>query len=82
VFQQTEAYRELYNLRSGVEGVISQAAYTLGMRRTRYRSSAKVHLQHLLTAAAINLRRTVDWLLDVPIAMTRKSYFAALAPTC
>ena len=34
-------YRGLYNLRSGVEGVISQAAYTLGMRRTRYRGSAK-----------------------------------------
>jgi transposase len=79
-FQQTEAYRDLYNLRSGVEGVISQAAYTLGMRRTRYRGSAKVHLQHLLTAAAINLRRTIDWLLGVPTATTRKGYFAALAP--
>ena len=80
-FQKTDAFRDLYALRAGVEGVISQAAFTLGMRRARYRGSAKVHFQHLMTAAAINLRRTIDWFLGVPTATTRTTHFAALAPT-
>jgi transposase len=80
-FQQTDAFHELYALRAGVEGVISQAAFTLGMRRARYLGSAKVHFQHLMTAAAINLRRTIDWFLGVPTATTRTTHFAALAPT-
>jgi transposase len=80
-FQQTNAFRDLYALRAGVEGVISQAAFTLGMRRAGYRGSAKVHFQHLMTAAAINLRRAIDWLLGIPIATTRTTQFATLAPT-
>ena len=37
-------------------------------------------LQHIATAAAINLNRLVAWLEEVPRAMTRTSRFAALAP--
>ena len=81
VFQQTKDYRELYALRSGVEGVISRAAYTLGMCRARYRGLTKVHFQHLMTAAAVNLRQAIDWFLGVPTATTRKTHFAVLAPT-
>jgi transposase len=64
-----------------VEGVISQAAFTLGVRRARYRGTANVHFQHLMTAAAINLRRTIDWFLGVPAATIRTTHFAALALT-
>jgi len=39
------------------------------------------HFQHLMIAAAINLRRTINWFLGVPTATTRITHFAALAPT-
>jgi transposase len=48
------------------------------MRRSRYRGLAKTHLQHLATAAAINVKRAVNWLLGEPLATTRQSHFAAL----
>ena len=52
----------------------------LGLRRTRYRGLAKTHLQHVATAAAINVDRIVAWLDERPRATTRTSRFAALAP--
>src|SRR5258708_2091775 len=50
-----------------------------GLRRSRYRGMNKTHLQHLVTAAVINLVRTLDWLDGKPLAKTRTSKFAALA---
>jgi transposase len=50
------------------------------MRRTRYRGQAKTHLQHLATAAAINLKRALAWLGGVPRAKTYRSQFARLEP--
>jgi transposase len=79
-YQETEAFREAYAVRAGVEGVISQAAYTLGLRRARYRGLDKTHLQNVATATAINLRRAVAWLLGKPTAKARITRFAALAP--
>jgi transposase len=40
----------------------------------------KTHLQHVATAAAINIDRLVAWLEERPRATTRTSRFAALAP--
>jgi transposase len=77
-YQQTEAFKEQYKVRAGVEGTISQSVVALGMRRSRYRGLARSHLQHLGTAAAINLKRAVNWLWGKPLATTRKSHFAAL----
>jgi transposase len=51
-----------------------------GLRRTRYWGVAKTHLQHVATAAAINIDRIVAWLDERPRAQTRTSRFAALAP--
>lgn len=51
------------------------------MRRTRYRGLIKTHLHHIATATAINVMRMVDWILDKPLASTRTSHFARLAPT-
>jgi len=51
-----------------------------GLRRTRFRGLAKTHLQHVATAAAINIDRIVAWLEERPRATTRTSRFAALAP--
>jgi transposase len=49
-----------------------------GLRRSRYRGLAKTHLQHVATAAAINLERLAAWFRAVPRA-ARTSRFAALA---
>jgi hypothetical protein len=50
-----------------------------GLRRSRYRGLAKAHLQHVATAAAIDLGRLSDWFRATPRAATRTSRFAALA---
>ena len=39
---------------------------------------AKIGLQHLATAAALNLDRLAAWLTERPLAPTRVSRFAAL----
>jgi len=71
--------QQRYALRAGIEGTISQGVRAFGLRRTRYRGQAKTHLQHVATAAAINLERIWAWLEGVPHATTRTSRFAALA---
>jgi transposase len=77
--EQTDEFKQAYKKRAGVEGTISQAVGVLGMRRTRYRGLDKVHLQHLMTAAAMNLMRVLDWLSGKQRSTTRKSAFARLA---
>jgi transposase len=79
-YQETEAFRERYKKRAGVEGTISQGTRSFGLRHTRYVGLTKTHLQHVLIAAAINLKRAVTWLQEGPKAQTRQSPFMALAP--
>jgi transposase len=76
----TEAGKQLYNKRAGIEGTISQGVRAFGLRQTRYRGLAKTHLQHIATAAAINFQRIVAWFDNIPRAKTRTSRFARLAP--
>ena len=78
--QQTEDWQTRYNRRAGIEGTISQGVNAFGLRRSRYLSLAKTHLQHILTSAAINVVRMVAWLQGQPHAKTRISRFASLAP--
>lgn len=78
-YQRTAEFKERYKARSGVEGTISEAAFALGARRARYRGLPKTHLQHVATAAAMNLKRVVAWLDGVPRSGTRVSHFARLA---
>jgi hypothetical protein len=73
-----QTFKELYKRRAGIEGTMSQAAFALGMRRTRSRGIKKTHLHHIATATAINLQRCVDWLWEVPRSKTYKSPFARL----
>jgi len=80
--QNTDEFKQKYASRAGVEGTISQGTRGFGLRRSRYMGLAKTRLQHILTAAAINLMRTADWLEQAPRAQTRLSHFAALAPVC
>jgi transposase len=46
------------------------------LRRSRYIGMAKTRLQHLATAAAINLERVSDWLAGIVQEKTRRSAFA------
>jgi transposase len=77
--QETPEFKERYKTRAGVEGTISQGVRTFQLRRTRYIGLAKTRLQHIATAAAINLTRAVSWMMDLPKAHTRVSHFRALA---
>jgi transposase len=69
-----------YGRRAGIEGTLSQGVRAFGLRRTRYRGLPKTHVQHVATAAAINIDRIVAWVDQRPRAQTRTSRFAALAP--
>jgi transposase len=77
--QMTDAFRRQYAARAGIEGTHEQAIRRCGLRRSRYIGLAKTHLQHLLTATAINMVRVTAWLEEIPRANTRRSAFAALA---
>ncbi len=55
--QQDTDWRRLYGLRSGAEGTIEEFAHGHRGRRCRYRGLAKTHVQHVLTALAINVER-------------------------
>lgn len=61
VEQTTAEFKHRYARRAGIEGTISVGVRTGELRRSRYRGQAKTHLQHVLMAVAINLRRLVAW---------------------
>ena len=44
----------------------------------RYLGQAKTHLQHLMTAAIMNVMRMLRWLAEEPKAKTPQSTFARL----
>jgi transposase len=55
--QQDPAWRRRYAVRSGIEGTVCEFAHGHGMRQCRYRGQPKAHLQHVLTAIAVNIER-------------------------
>jgi transposase len=77
---KNEAWQKEYAQRAGVEGTISQGIRGFGLRQCRYIGLAKTHLQHILTAAAINITRVDAWFTGRRRAKTRVSHFKALAP--
>ncbi|MFD3488834.1 transposase [Streptomyces sp. NPDC058665] len=40
-----------------MESTVNEFAHGHGMRRCRYRGQGKVHVQHVLTAIAVNIER-------------------------
>lgn len=79
--QQTQEFKTKYKKRAGIEGTISQGTRAFDLRRSRYLGLAKTHLQHLATAAAMNLTRVVTWFMaKKPKGLPYRSPFAALAP--
>jgi transposase len=76
--QATRAFSAHYALRSGIEATISQGVRAFGLRRSRYCGLKKTHLQHIGTAAAINLVRAIAWVDGDQLAPTRVSAFQRL----
>jgi transposase len=80
-FQKTPEFKTQYQARAGIEGTLAQGLRVANLRLARYVGLAKTALQHLLTAAAINLTRFGDWCTDRPRAKTRTAPFVLLART-
>jgi transposase len=78
-YQTTNEFQERYGTRAGVEGTISQGVRAFGLRRSRYIGLGKTHLQHVMTAVAMNIARLWNWWQGIPKAQTRVSHFASLA---
>ena len=76
--QQTGEFQRQYARRAGVKGTFTQANHHSDLRHACHIGIAKVHLQHLITAVALNLVRAIAWLAEVPRAQTRTCAFAAL----
>ncbi len=76
--QQTDAWKERYNVRAGVEGTISQAVRRTHLRRTPYRGQSKTRLANVLSATALNIIRVDAWLNETPLGTTRVSHLARL----
>ena len=55
--QQDPAWHKRYAVRSAIEGTVCEFAHGHGMRHCRYRGQPKAHLQHVLTAIAVNIER-------------------------
>lgn len=79
--QVSEAFKQLYAGRAGIEGSLSQGVRAFGLRQANYIGQAKTHLQHILIAIAINIVRVVAWLWEIPQTTTRVSPFARLVAT-
>jgi transposase len=77
--QQTDAFKQQYRQRAGIEGTLSQGVRKLGLRRTRYRGLERTRVQHMATAAAINLIRVYDWLSGARPVQAAPSPFMQLA---
>jgi transposase len=71
--QETEEFRQQYAARAGIEGPHEQAVRRSGLRRRRYIGHANAHMQHVLTAAALNVIRLDDWWAGAPVSRTRGS---------
>ena len=55
-----------------------QAIAVTGTRRSRYRGLAKTHLEHVYSAAALNLVRLDAYWNDQPLDRYRTSHLARL----
>ncbi len=77
--QETPLFRQRYATRAGIEATLSQGVRGMGLRRARYDGLHKTHLQHILTAVAINLVRIDAVLTQTPRGKTHRSNFARLA---
>jgi transposase len=77
--QTTQEFKDCYADRAGIEGTLSQGVRAFDLRRSRYIGLARTHLQHILSAVAMNVVRVMTWLTDPQPTRPRVSPFVALA---
>jgi transposase len=78
-YQTTREFKDYYADRAGIEGTLSQGVRAFDLRRSRYIGLARTHLQHILSAVAINVVRVMAWLTNPHPTKPRVSPFVALA---
>ena len=76
--EDTDAFKDTYRHRAGIEGVHSQATRAMGLRRSRYIGLRKTHLGHVAIATAVNVVQLTSWLRGEIPAQTRISPFKQL----
>jgi transposase len=76
--QTTTAFKAQYATRAGIESTLSQGVRAFDLRRSRYIGLAKTHLQHILIAVGINLKRVMAWLTHPQPTKPYIAPFAAL----
>lgn len=76
--ESTDAFKEAYRHRAGIEGTHSQGVRTMGLRRSRYIGLRKTHLGHVAVAAAVNIIQLMSWLRGERPEQTRVSPFKQL----
>ncbi|MBO0791761.1 MAG: transposase, partial [Ktedonobacteraceae bacterium] len=76
--QTTQEFEMTYEKRAGIEGTLSQGIRMCGLRKARYLGLAKVHLQQVFTACALNVCRISAWLDERLRAQTRQAAFVRL----
>ena len=76
--QTTAAFKAQYAMRAGIESTLSQGVRAFDLRRSRYIGLAKTHLQHILIAVGINLKRVMAWFTHPQPTKPCISPFAAL----
>ena len=73
--ESTDAFKQAYRHRAGIEGTHSQGVRTMGLRRSRHIGLPKTHLSHVAVAAAINIVQLMSWLRGEVPEQTRTSAF-------
>jgi len=73
--ESTDAFKDTYRHRAGIEGTHSQGVRTMGLRRSRYIGLRKTHLGHVAVAAAVNVIQLMSWLRGEAPEQTRTSPF-------
>jgi transposase len=76
--EDTDAFKDTYRHRAGIEGTHSQGTRTMGLRRSRYLGLPKTHLAHVAIATAMNLVQLSHWLNGEAPEQTRTSAFKRL----
>jgi transposase len=79
--EATPEFKQEHQARAGVEAGLSQGVRRCGLRVCRYTGQVKVHLQHLLTGAALNYVRVAAWKMAPRRERSRKGAFLRLLPT-
>jgi hypothetical protein len=76
--QQTDAWRQAYRARAGIEATIHQATTVTGIHQARYAGLDKVDLEHAFAATAVNLIRLNAWWTGTPMQPTRMTHLSRL----